>query len=121
MKIKRLSIRLVANKEEDSHVGQHANENIDSSFDYGWYSAPLTNGFGQYPGYKLKESVASGHKATMVFCIDPTDHDRLPCRAGIHFPDISKGRIKPTVYARCATTNLWPVLRTSFAPIRFKE
>lgn len=103
----------------DSFVGRYTNQTIDLSFDYGRYSDPLTGHHKQQPNYTTEHTKVDGHRAVIVTFSYPVEQHAFAHCTGIHFPDLGAGQTKLTIFARCATTNEWNVIRDSFRSIHF--
>jgi hypothetical protein len=112
-------LRAVPVRGIDSYVGRYTNQTVVLSFDYGWYSDPLTDNYKQRANYKKEHTKVDGRKAVIVTFSRPSEQHAFDHCIGIHFPDLGDGRTKLTIFARCATTNLWTVLRDSFRSIHF--
>lgn len=73
----------------DSFVGKYNREGMALSFDYGWYSGPLS-GYCRLPDFREFEVELSGKPASTVFARyeneDP--NDGFAYFAGLHVPDV---------------------------------
>ena len=107
----------------DSYVGQYRNNNLQVSFDYGMYSAPMDK-YSNEAEYKEIKKKIGGLDAVVIFFRQTTPASKHRYFAGVHFShvggDRNTGITRLTLHADFDRESDWETVQTIFESIRFK-
>jgi len=107
----------------DSLIGTIEVNGIKLSFDYGFYSNPLTNN-GSYQNYITEDVLIDGVSARIVTGYTTRNSPSAPYFIGIHFPKIKNtviGSTRLTIYTQLKSKENHTMIGQIFRTLQLKE